>query len=151
MYNLCISLKNKKGQKMISVKTNLILFIMAVTLSTTAVIAMEKELKEIYTMTIVNELPSRIFLNAKDPEFLTNQSPYAFVEGCSSKTFFLNSQKQKDNQTLALPGCVPPNKVKLPINKELTRFIIRKNNGKTIVEDNSYNLIAELTILNNAQ
>jgi hypothetical protein len=140
--------KNKnKGKQMIPTKTNLMLFV-AMTLSTGLITAMEGGF---YKMTIENQLHPKMFLNVEDPNFLTDQSPYAYVRGHKTKTFLLSS-KEIAHQTIAIPGGYPVNKVQLPIEKKETRFIIKDapdHRQKLIIEDDSKNIIAELIVLSN--
>ena len=134
---------------MMPTKTNLILFTV-MTLSTGTVVAMEKEF---YKMTIENQFYAKMFLNVEDPNLLTSKSPYPYVKGRKTKTFLL-SQKEIANQSIAFPSHWPSNKVNLPIEKKETYFTIKKHptdNNKTIVEDDSKKIIAELLILSNSQ
>jgi hypothetical protein len=105
-----------------------------------------------YTMTIKNELFCKIFLNVKNPNSLTSQSPYPSIEGQTSKTFLVN-EEEKAHQTLAFPNGYPCDTVKLPIEKNKTYFTIKKHPTEwqkvLVEEDDSQKIIAELLVLSN--
>src|SRR5579872_267604 len=125
-------------------KTNLMLFTTALVSISTS-IAMDKDL---YKMTIDNQLYAKMFLNVPNPDKLTDQSPYPYVKGRSTKTFLL-TQEEKDNQSIAISGGHPYDKMQLPIEKKETRFVIKSHPqaAKIILEDDSKKIIHELWIL----
>lgn len=134
---------------MMPTKTNLIIFTI-MTLSTGTVVAMEENF---YKMTIENQFYAKMFLNVQDPDLLTDKSPYPYVKGRKTKTFLL-SEKEITNQSIAFPSHWPSNKVNLPIEKKETYFTIKNHPtdyNKTIVEDDSKKIIAELLAINNSQ
>lgn len=75
-----------------------------------------------FSMTIVNKLNHKIFLNAPNSTRLTNKSPYTGVKAKQTKEFYI-SQEDMDKQTIAFPGGYP-DKISLPINSQNTCFII---------------------------
>ena len=146
--NESIVLNPISQEKIMPTNNNLILLTVII-LSTGAVVAME----EFYKMTIENQFYAKMFLNVENPDLLTDKSPYAYVKGKKTKSFLL-SQKEIAKQSIAFPSHWPTNKVQLPIDKKETYFTIKKHptdNNKTIVEDDSKKIIAELLVISNSQ
>ena len=109
-----------------------------------------------YKITINNQLDDKLYLNVKNPNTLTDSSPYFYIKPRDDKILLLH--KTELNQSIAFPGGYPTNKVELAIShKKGTSFTIKRdeNRSKILVIENSPNvsnkILAEIWIASNPQ